>query len=72
VASLPGDDLASVPLDAATLETADCVVIATAHAALDLALVVARADLVVDLRNAVRQRLSGGASGSVPPNVDVL
>jgi UDP-N-acetyl-D-glucosamine dehydrogenase len=72
VASLPGDDLSSVPLDAETLETADCVVIATAHAALDLALVVSRADLVVDLRNAVRQRLSGGASGSVPPNVDVL
>jgi UDP-N-acetyl-D-mannosaminuronate dehydrogenase len=51
---------------------ADCVVIATAHAALDLALVVAHADLVVDLRNAVRQRILGGASGSVPPNVDVL
>ena len=72
VATLPGDDLASVPLDESTIGTADCVVIATAHAALDLALVVEHADLVVDLRNAVRRRLSGGASGSVPPNVDVL
>lgn len=72
VASLPAEGLSSVPLDAATVAAADCVVIATAHAALDLALVVAHADLVVDLRNAVRQRLLGGASGSVPPNVDVL
>ena len=72
VATLPGDDLASVPLDESTIATADCVVIATAHAALDLALVVEHADLVVDLRNAVRRRLSGRASGSVPPNVDVL
>ncbi len=72
VANLPAEGLSSVPLDAATVTAADCVVIATAHAALDLALVVAHADLVVDLRNAVRQRLSGGASGSVPPNVDVL
>ena len=72
VATLPAEGLSSVPLDAGTVAAADCVVIATAHAALDLALVVAQADLVVDLRNAVRQRLLGGASGSVPPNVDVL
>jgi len=72
VATLPAEGLSSVPLDAGTVAAADCVVIATAHAALDLALVVAHADLVVDLRNAVRQRLLGGASGSVPPNVDVL
>jgi UDP-N-acetyl-D-mannosaminuronate dehydrogenase len=37
----------------------------------DLAAVVEHADLVVDLRNAVRNRL-GGSSGSIPPNVDVL
>jgi hypothetical protein len=48
------------------------VVVATAHSAIDLALVVEHADTVVDLRNAVRKRLSGGASGKLPPNVDVL
>jgi hypothetical protein len=31
-----------------------------------------RAIDTVGLRNAVRQRLAGGSSGSVPPNVDVL
>ena len=64
--------LTSVRLDAQTLAAADCVVIATAHRAVDLALVVEHADLVVDLRNAVRQRLAGSASGSIPGNVDVL
>ena len=68
----PGEDLASVPLDAATVTASDCVVIATAHQAMDLALVVEHASLVVDLRNAVRQRLSGRPSGSLPDNVDVL
>ena len=51
---------------------ADCVVIATAHSAVDLGLVVEHARLVVDLRNAVRQRLSGSPAGEVPANVDVL
>ncbi len=72
VPTLTDEGLSSVDLDAETLAAADCVVIATAHSAVDLALVVEHADLVVDLRNAVRQRLSGGTSGSVPPNVDVL
>jgi UDP-N-acetyl-D-glucosamine dehydrogenase len=72
VASLSDEGLSSVTLDAETLRATDCVVVATAHAAIDLALVVEHADLVVDMRNAVRQRLSGGTSGSVPPNVDVL
>ena len=49
------------------IATADCVVIATAHKAVDLALVVEHAELVVDLRNAVRRRLAGRASGGVPP-----
>jgi len=71
VPELPDEGLASEALDAAVLAAADCVVIATAHSALDLELVVERAGLVVDLRNAVRRRL-GGASGSVPGNVDVL
>ena len=72
VASLPDEALTSVALDEGTLAAADCVIIATAHRAVDLAFVVDHADLVVDLRNAVRQRLTGGASGSVPANVDVL
>jgi UDP-N-acetyl-D-glucosamine dehydrogenase len=72
VASLPAEGLDSIDLDEGAIRAADCVVIATAHSALDLALVVAHADLVVDLRNAVRQRLSGSTSGSVPANVDVL
>jgi UDP-N-acetyl-D-glucosamine dehydrogenase len=69
---LSDEGLSSVTLDAEMVGAADCVVIATAHTALDLALVVEHADLVVDLRNAVRHRLSGGTSGRVPPNVDVL
>ena len=72
VETLPEEGLSSVALDAETIAAADCVVIATAHSALDLALVVTHADLVVDLRNAVRQRLPGGTSGRVPANVDVL
>ncbi len=71
VASLPDEGLSSVELTAERLAEADCVVIATAHTAIDLALVVEHADLVVDLRNAVRHRL-GGPSGTVPANVDVL
>jgi UDP-N-acetyl-D-glucosamine dehydrogenase len=72
VPTLPAEGLSSVELDEQTLAEADCVVIATAHTALDLALVVTHADLVVDLRNAVRRRLASGSSRSVPPNVDVL
>ena len=72
VPELPDEALTSVELDATSLAAADGVVIATAHAAMDLALVVEHASLVVDLRNAVRRRLSGTASGSVPANVDVL
>jgi UDP-N-acetyl-D-glucosamine dehydrogenase len=69
---LPGDELGSVTLDAATIAAADCVVVATAHQAIDLTLVVEHAGLVVDLRNAVRQRLGGSPSGALPSNVDVL
>jgi UDP-N-acetyl-D-glucosamine dehydrogenase len=69
---LPGDELGSLTLDARTIAAADCVVVATAHQAIDLALVVEHASLVVDLRNAVRQRLGGRPSGALPPNVDVL
>jgi UDP-N-acetyl-D-glucosamine dehydrogenase len=72
VPELPDAGLSSVPLDASTLADVDCVVIATAHSAFDLALVVEHARLVVDLRNAVRKRLTGAASGDLPPNVIVL
>jgi UDP-N-acetyl-D-glucosamine dehydrogenase len=72
VATLASEGLSSVELTPQTLAEADCVVIATAHAAIDLAAVVEHADLVVDLRNAVRHRLGGGVAGAVPANVDVL
>ena len=72
VATLPDLGLASVPLDVDTVGSADCVVVATAHSGVDLALVVQHAALVVDLRNAVRQRLSGRPSGELPANVIVL
>jgi len=72
VATLSNEGLSSVPLTEETISAADCVVIATAHSAMDLALVVEHADQVLDLRNAVRDRLSPGKTGSVPANVDVL
>jgi UDP-N-acetyl-D-glucosamine dehydrogenase len=72
VAALSDEGLSSVDLGAEILAASDCVVIATAHSAIDLGLVVEHADIVLDLRNAVRQRLSGGTSGRVPANVDVL
>jgi UDP-N-acetyl-D-glucosamine dehydrogenase len=72
VPELSDEGLSSVELDAGALAEADCVVVATAHKAIDLAFVVEHARLVVDLRNGVRQRLAGRASGGVPDNVDVL
>jgi UDP-N-acetyl-D-glucosamine dehydrogenase len=71
VETLPDEGLSSMELTEARLAEADCVVIATAHRAIDLDLVVAHADLVVDLRNAVRQR-AGHPSGQVPAKVEVL
>jgi UDP-N-acetyl-D-glucosamine dehydrogenase len=50
----------SVPLDAASLEAADAVLIATDHDAIDYAKVAADAKLVIDTRNAMaRKGLSG-------------
>ena len=43
----------SVPLDAAALEGADCVLVVTHHKAVDWGLVARHADLVVDTRNAL-------------------
>ncbi len=72
VARVDGLEMESVPLTPERIAATDCVVIATAHRAVDLGPVVAGAKLVVDLRNAVRASLGGGPAGSVPANVDVL
>jgi UDP-N-acetyl-D-glucosamine dehydrogenase len=47
-------DLASVPLDAAALAAADCVVILTDHRVFDYDLITRHASLVVDSRNAIK------------------
>jgi len=72
VPELPDRGLSSVELTEELLMAVDCVVIATAHASVDLEPVVRCASLVVDLRNAVRQALGEGIGGRVPANVDVL
>jgi UDP-N-acetyl-D-glucosamine dehydrogenase len=63
--------LSSVELTEEELRGADCVVVATDHASVDLRLVVEAAPKIVDLRNAVRRRM-GRVNGQLPPNVDVL
>ncbi|UFN50492.1 nucleotide sugar dehydrogenase [Roseomonas sp. OT10] len=50
-------DLASLPLDAATLAAQDAVVVVTPHRCMDLALVGRHARLVVDTRGALRRPL---------------
>ena len=57
-------DLASVPLDAATIRGCDGVLLVTDHSAFDYATVVAHAQLIVDTRNAFAQR------GLVGPHVE--
>jgi UDP-N-acetyl-D-glucosamine dehydrogenase len=49
-----GFDLDSVPADAPTLGACDCTVILTAHSEIDYAVVVQKAQLIVDTRNALR------------------
>jgi len=51
-----GQDLASVALDPATLADVDCVAILTDHSAIDYTWLAAAAPLVVDSRNAVKER----------------
>jgi UDP-N-acetyl-D-glucosamine dehydrogenase len=51
--------LSSVKLDAATLKSADCVLVVTDHDAVDYQAVASNAPLVVDTRNAMR-KTSGG------------
>jgi UDP-N-acetyl-D-glucosamine dehydrogenase len=72
VPALPEWGLSSVELTEEELRKADCVVIATNHSALDIRLVVDAAPKIVDLRNAVRQRLEGRLSDPLPPHVDAL
>jgi UDP-N-acetyl-D-glucosamine dehydrogenase len=60
VPELPERNLSSGPLDA---DSADCVVIVTAHTGIDYDAIVDRADLVVDLRNATGQ--NGTLNGKV-------
>jgi UDP-N-acetyl-D-glucosamine dehydrogenase len=52
----------SIDLDDAALASADCVVIVTDHTSYDWSQVVARAQLVVDTRNALRDAPSGKAT----------
>src|SRR5688572_10184379 len=49
-----GLDLSSVPLDAATLSAADCVVILTNHSSFDENFIAEHATLIVDSRNAIK------------------
>jgi UDP-N-acetyl-D-glucosamine dehydrogenase len=72
VPALPEWGLSSVELTEEELRKADCVVIATNHSVLDVRLVVDAAPKIVDLRNAVRQRLEGRLSDPLPPHVDAL
>lgn len=67
VPSLPDHGLDSVDLTGEELERADCVVVATDHASVDLTRVVGLSARVVDLRDAVRRRL-----GTLPNHVEVL
>jgi UDP-N-acetyl-D-glucosamine dehydrogenase len=53
---LGGYELESVTLDAATLAGVDCVAILTDHRAFDYDMLVATAPLIVDTRNAIKQR----------------
>jgi UDP-N-acetyl-D-glucosamine dehydrogenase len=53
---LGAETLASVPLTAESLQSADCVIIITAHSAIDWALVAERARLVIDTRNTLKGR----------------
>ena len=63
---VPELDLASVELTPAEVERADLVLIATSHGDVDYAMVVDRACVVLDLRNALGKRGLGG------PNVQRL
>lgn len=65
---IPGWKRSSVDLTEQEVRRADCVTIATDHDSVDLQMVVSSASTIVDLRNAVRQRLGN----KLPANVEVL
>ena len=52
----PGAKLQSVPLTDEALASADCVIIATDHSAIDYQMVAEQAPLIVDTRNVLRDR----------------
>jgi UDP-N-acetyl-D-glucosamine dehydrogenase len=63
-----GFDMESVgPLDARTLASFDCVAILTDHRLFDYVAIVAHSDLVVDTRNAVKQRAANVFRLGAPP-----
>jgi UDP-N-acetyl-D-glucosamine dehydrogenase len=68
VLSLPEHKLSSVELTPEEIQRADCVVVATDHKRVELKPIVSLAPKVVDLRNAIRQRLGI----PLPDNVEVL
>ncbi len=68
VPSLPEYKLSSVELTPEEIQRADCVVVATDHKRVELKPIVSLAPKVVDLRNAIRQRLGI----PLPENVEVL
>jgi UDP-N-acetyl-D-glucosamine dehydrogenase len=55
--------LSSVPLTPELLRSQDCVVVVTDHDAIDWRMVASHAPLVVDTRDALKSRLSGGEGG---------
>jgi UDP-N-acetyl-D-glucosamine dehydrogenase len=63
--TLGAQTLASQPLTPEAVRAADCVVVATDHAAIDWALVAAQARVVVDTRNALRDQPGAGAGARV-------
>jgi UDP-N-acetyl-D-glucosamine dehydrogenase len=57
--------LKSAPLTAEVIAASDCVLIATAHQAVDYQLILDRASLVVDTRNAIQRFLGVNGAASV-------
>jgi UDP-N-acetyl-D-glucosamine dehydrogenase len=53
---LGAETLTSTPLTAESLQSADCVIVITAHSTIDWALVAERARLVIDTRNTLKGR----------------
>jgi UDP-N-acetyl-D-glucosamine dehydrogenase len=54
-----GREFTSVPLDEATLKAADCVVLATNHSVFDPVFIQEHAQMIVDLRNMIKESSEG-------------